>query len=131
MKALYETYKDLVEFRIVYINEAHAADSDRPVEYAEEKGIKEHTNYKDRCYTADMMMAEEKVTIPCVIDNMDNKVNLAYNAHPDRLFLVRKDGRLAVAAGRGPKGFKPALEKANKWLEQYKETGAEPEISSN
>jgi hypothetical protein len=128
MKAMYEVYKDLVEFRIVYINEAHAADSDRPVEYAVDKGIKKHTNYTDRCYTADMMMAEENVTIPCLIDNMDNKVNVAYNAHPDRLFLVRKDGTLAVAAGRGPKGFKPALEKANKWLEQYKRTGAEPEI---
>ena len=76
-------------------------------------------------------MAEENVTIPCIIDNMDNKVNLAYNAHPDRLFLIRKDGTLAVAAGRGPKGFKPALEKANEWLEQYKKTGAEPESSSN
>jgi len=62
---------------------------------------------------------------------MDSKVNLAYNADPDRLFLVRKDGRLAVAAGRGPKGLKPALEKANEWLEQYKNTGEKPEIERN
>jgi hypothetical protein len=62
------------------------------------------------------LKAVENITIPCNIDNMDNKVNLVYNAHPDRLFLVRKDRRLAVAAGRDPWGFVPALEEANKWL---------------
>ena len=38
---------------------------------------------------------------------MDNKVNRAYAAAPDRLYLVGKDGRVAYRGGRGPFGFKP------------------------
>lgn len=126
---MYTDYKDIAEFRIVYINEAHAADDSRPVPYAIDLGINEAKDYSQRCTTAEMMMKEEKVTIPCLIDNMDNKVSQAYRAHPDRLYLVRKDGKLAVAAARGPWGFKPALEETEKWLTQYKETGEEPDLS--
>ena len=37
MNEMYETYKEVAEFRIVYIREAHAADSDRPNKLAKEK----------------------------------------------------------------------------------------------
>lgn len=123
---MYDMYKDIAEFRIVYIDEAHALDDLRPVRYAVDLGIKEHKNIGERCTTADMMMANEHITIPCIVDNMDNKVNAAYNAHPDRIFVVRKDGRLAVAGDHGPWGFKPALQKTKKWLEEYKKNGKEP-----
>lgn len=116
---------------MIYINEAHAADGDWPVEYAKKKGINEHTNFGERCTTAQMLLDEKKLTIPCLIDGMDNAVNLAYKAHPDRIFLVRTDGRLAVAADRGPWGFKPGLEATEKWLSQMKETGTEPDLITN
>jgi hypothetical protein len=32
----------------------------------------------------------------------------AYNALPDRLYLIGKDGRIAFKGGHGPLGFKPA-----------------------
>jgi len=63
-----------------------------------------------------------------LIDGMDNKVNEAYKAHPDRIFVVRKDGKVAVAAARGPFGYVPALEQTKKWLADYKKTGAEPKL---
>lgn len=113
---------------MVYINEAHAADGSWPVPYAKEKGINEHTNYGERCTTAQMLLDEKKLTIPCIIDGMDNKVNEAYKAHPDRVFLVRKDGKLAVAAARGPWGFKPGLTATEEWLAEFKDTGEEPEL---
>lgn len=119
MQKLYEEYRGVAEFRIVYINEAHAADGDWPVKYAEEKGITEATNYGERCTTAEMMLVEERVTIPCIIDNMDNHVNQSYSAWPDRLFLVEPNGRLAVAGKRGPWGFKPAIAEAEEWLAAY------------
>jgi hypothetical protein len=128
MEKMYRDYKDIAEFRIVYIREAHAADSTWPVGYAKEKGITEHKNYGERCMVAERMMEEENVTIPCIIDEFDNKVNAAYKAWPTRLFVVRRDGRLAVAAGRGPWGFKPALKKAKAWLAEYGKSGEEPEL---
>jgi len=124
---MYETYKKIAEFRIVYIREAHAADSDWPMKYAKEKGITEHKNFGQRCTTAEMMMTEKNVTIPCIIDNMDNSVNDSYKAWPTKVFLVRKDGKLGVAAKQGPWGYKPGLKETLNWLSQYKKTGKEPE----
>ena len=120
---MYQEYKDIAEFRIVYISEAHAIDDSRPIEFAELKGIYEHKDLGQRCSTAEMMMQEENITIPCIIDDMDNNVSDAYKALPDRLYVVRKDGRLAIAGERGPRGLRPALAETWVWLAKYRETG--------
>ena len=128
MEQMYQDYRDIAEFYIVYISEAHAEDDKYPVGYARELGIKEHKTFGQRCKVADKLVLDKKLTIPCLIDGMDNAVADAYQAWPDRIYLVRKDGRLGVAAGRGPWGFKPALRKAGTWLASYKDTGDEPDI---
>lgn len=51
-----------------------------------------------------------------LIDNMDNAVEEAYAAWPDRLYVVGKDGAIVYKGGAGPQGFNPremeeALEK--------------------
>ena len=125
---MYKSYKDIVEFRLVYISEAHAVDDRRPVPYAIEKNISEHQTYDDRCTVAGRLLTDEKLTIPSIVDSMDNKVAEDYEAHPNRIFLVRKDGRLGVAGGLGPKGWDPALKELKIWLEEYKKTGLEPEL---
>lgn len=130
MQELYEEFGDLAEFRIVYINEAHAEDSSWPVPYAAEKGIGEHEDYGARCSTAEMLLTDKELTIPCIIDGMDNAVNQAYNGWPDRVFVVRTDGRLAVAAAKGPWGFVPGLTAAREWLETFQETGTEPVLDA-
>lgn len=129
MEAMYQEYKDIAEFRMVYINEAHAADSDWSVEYAEELGINDHKNYEDRCQTADMLITDKELTIPTVIDGVDNAVNRAYSAWPDRIFLIRTDGRLAVAGGQGPWGYVPAMNEAKSWLKELRETKMEPALA--
>lgn len=126
MEQMYQDYKDIAAFRIVYIREAHAADSDRPVNYAKEKDITQHRNYGERCTVAQLLVEEKKLNIPAIIENMGNEVDKAYHAAPTRAFLVRKDGKLGVAGGRGPRGFKPAFDEIGEWLKKYKETGREP-----
>ncbi len=128
MQKMYEDYRDQVEFRLVYIKEAHAADGSWPVGYAKEKKILEHTDYEHRCSTASRFLTDESLTIPTIIDGMDNKVNEAYKGWPDRVYLVRKDGKLGVASQRGPWGFVPALNAAKEWLAYYKKTGKEMEL---
>jgi hypothetical protein len=113
---------------MVYITEAHAADGRRPVDYAKELNIFEHKEIGDRCETAERLFKDKELTIPCVIDGMENLVNKAYSAHPDRIFVVRSDGRLAVAGDRGPFGFEPAMNDARKWLEAFRKNEAEPEL---
>jgi hypothetical protein len=129
MEQMYQDYKDIAEFRIVYIREAHAADSDWPVPYAKDKGINNHKDFGARCAVAHSLVKEKKLTIPFIIDNMDNKTNEAYSAWPDRVFLVRTDGRLAVAGNRGPWGFGPAIAEAEEWLAAFKKSGVEPELN--
>ena len=128
MESMYRSYKDIAEIRLVYIREAHAAGSGREVDYAVELDITQAKTYDQRCTTADMLLNAKSLTIPFVVDGIQNQVDAAYSAFPDRVFLVRQDGRLAVAAARGPRGFAPALSKANAWLEEFKRTGKEPNL---
>jgi hypothetical protein len=48
-----------------------------------------------------------------VVDRVDNAVASAYGGWPDRLYLIRSDGRIVFQGGEGPFGFKPEeLERA-------------------
>lgn len=128
MEALYQEFRDIAEFRLIYIREAHAADGNRPVDYAKTKGIFEHQTTADRCSTAKELIKDNELTIPCFADWMDDQVNQAYSAWPDRIFVVRTDGRLAIAAERGPRGFEPALKATRRWLEAFKQSQVEPPL---
>lgn len=128
MQKMYEDYQDVVDFYLVYIKEAHAADGVWPVPYAKELGITEHANFGERCQVAEKLFADKKLTIPCLVDGMKDEANKAYKAWPDRIFVIRTDGRLAVAAKRGPFGFKPALEQTGEWLAELRKTGREPPL---
>ena len=130
MQKLYDSYKDIVEFRLVYINEAHAADGRSMQRIGKDLGVFEHKDYGERCEVAGRMLSDKKLTIPTVIDGMDNKVGEAYSAWPDRIYVVRKDGTLGVASGRGPWGFVPALEQTGEWLAEFKKSGKELELET-
>lgn len=128
MERMYNEYKDIVDFYIVYIREAHASDSNWPVAYAKEKGIRQHKDFGERCSVAESLVKDKKLTIPFLIDDMDNTVGDAYQAWPDRAYLVRSDGKLAVAGERGPWGFAPALTQIRDWLAEFRERGREPDL---
>lgn len=55
-----------------------------------------------------------KLSLPCVIDEMNNGADDAYAAWPDRMFVVGTDGRIAYAGRQGPWGFKPG--EVERWL---------------
>ena len=52
--------------------------------------------------------ASVELTIPQLVDDMSNTVAQAFNAMPDRLFVVGADGKIAYRGARGPRGFKVA-----------------------
>ena len=128
MEKMYRKYGDIAAFYIVYISEAHAEDDKHPVPYAKKLGIKEHKTYADRCVVASLLKRDKKLTIHCLVDEIDNRVEKIYKGWPDRVFLIRKDGRLGVAGMRGPWGFGAAVNEAREWLAQYKKTGREPAL---
>lgn len=54
-----------------------------------------------------------ELSIPTLIDDMENSTDRKYYALPDRLYLIGRDGRIAYRGAPGPWGFVAAeLEKA-------------------
>jgi len=99
-----------VQFYVVYIREAHAADSSWPILAKGFPVLLDPETGKERAEAAGQCMVAMQIKeIPALIDDMDDSVNKAYNAWPDRLFLVDTKGRIAFRADRGPWGFKPDL----------------------
>ena len=47
-----------------------------------------------------------ELTMPQLVDDMKDTVAQAYNAMPDRLFILGADGKIAYRGARGPRGFK-------------------------
>jgi type I thyroxine 5'-deiodinase len=101
---MFETYNKDVEFFVVYIREAHAIDSRLPMEFGM---IEDPVTGLERMAVASQCMADLDLPIPAIVDQMDDAVNLAYRAWPDRLYLVGKDGKIAYSGGPGPFMFLP------------------------
>jgi len=47
------------------------------------------------------------LTMPVLLDGMDNAVSRAYNAWPERLYVISPEGRVVYQGSKGPYGFKP------------------------
>jgi type I thyroxine 5'-deiodinase len=46
-----------------------------------------------------------KMTMPLLVDEIDDRVGHAYSGMPDRLYVIGGDGRVVYKGGRGPFGF--------------------------
>jgi len=93
---------------VVYIREVH------PVGPRQSKGnrkrkvqITQPKTFEERVAVARTCMRELKLSIPAVVDGMDDKVSKEYAGFPDRLYIVDKEGKVAFKGERGPRGFKP------------------------
>lgn len=96
------SFGEKVEFLFIYTREAHAADSSRPAM----KEVEQPISTEERRGVAAEFLDEMKLEIPAVLDNIDDKTSSDYASLPDRLYLVGKDGKIAYAGEKGPRGFK-------------------------
>ena len=97
-----------MQFVVVYIAEAHALDGASPNTMRNAPLVEEPISFEERYAIAGTCMAGLSLQrLPAVVDGMNNAVNRAYQAQPDRLYLVGKDGKIAYAGRRGPRGFNP------------------------
>ena len=105
---MYAKYRDRVEFLVVYIREAHPTDGWQVPQNVREKVLfVQPTSFDDRQQVAKQMCSVLKLSLPTVIDGLDDKVNQAYAGWPDRLYLVGRDGKIAFKGRMGPGGFRP------------------------
>ena len=99
---MYEKYKAKADFLWVYIREAHPTGSRRPAKHVE---IEQPADFARRLEVATTCCTELKLTLPQLVDDMQDTVAKAYNAMPDRLFVLAADGTVAYRGDRGPRGF--------------------------
>lgn len=92
----------------VYIKEAHPTDGWRFTSN-DKAGIKiaQATKFEERVEAACACCEALNMTVPIIVDGIDNRVGEAYSGFPDRLYLVDTDGKVAYKGGRGPFGFIP------------------------
>jgi hypothetical protein len=107
-----------VEFFVVYIREAHPTD-----EWQVESNEHDHVLYtqpttlEERTAVASACALRLELTMPVLIDDLENTTDRQYYALPDRLYLIGRDGRIVYRGLPGPFGFIVAeLEQA---LERY------------
>ena len=62
---------------------------------------------EERIAVAKTCVEKMNLTITSIIDGMDNKVGMVYDAWPDRLYIVDKEGKIAYKGEKGPGGFRP------------------------
>jgi hypothetical protein len=71
------------------------------------------TTFGGRLEVAEKCSSALKMSIPLVVDDVDDRVGHLYSGMPDRLYLIDRRGRVAYKGGRGPFGFTPGeLEQA-------------------
>jgi alkylhydroperoxidase family enzyme len=104
---LHQRFKDRVQFVAVYVREAHPTDGWR-MESNDRAGISlsQPKELLERVGVAQQCCAALEITMPMVVDEMNDRVGHAYSGMPDRLYLLDKNSNVVYKGGRGPFGFK-------------------------
>ena len=79
----------------------------RGVKIAQPRTLDERAAVAERCSST------LKMSMPLVVDTLDDTAGHAYSGMPSRLYLIDRQGKVVFQSGRGPFGFRPAeLEQA-------------------
>ncbi len=105
---MHKRYAGAAAFYVIYIREAHPTDG-WSLESNEREGIRlaQPLTAAEREKAARCFCDSRPVTIPVLVDGVDNAVGEAYSGFPDRLYVIDRRGRVAYKGGRGPMGFDP------------------------
>lgn len=108
IEKLYERYKERCNFFLIYVREAHPSDG-WWMQSNQRVGIdlKQPTENDSRRAIAETCQKHLDLSIPFLVDTVDDRVGSAYSGMPNRLYLIDNQGRIAFKNGRGPFGFHP------------------------
>ena len=69
--------------------------------------IDDPTTLLGRAKVARSCTAGLNLSIPTVVDDMQDTVNQLYKAWPERIYVIGRDRKIAYKSGIGPWGFRP------------------------
>ncbi|MBW2370239.1 MAG: hypothetical protein JRH15_20405 [Deltaproteobacteria bacterium] len=116
-KKLYAKYHTEVEFATIYIREAHPTDRwwlaetkimglvGRILNPYVSFNTKSPATMQERRQVAGACKQALLGDIPIYVDEMDDKIDLAYVGWPTRVYFVGLDGRIVYDSGMGPFGL--------------------------
>jgi hypothetical protein len=105
---MHQRYKDRAAFLAIYVREAHPTDGWR-IPFNDKVGIsiQQPKTEKERTKVAEQCCATLEITMPLLVDGLNDHAGHAYSGMPDRLFVIDRQGKVTYKGGRGPFGFKP------------------------
>ena len=106
MERLYGQYQDEIEFFVVYVQEAHPTDGwQTDSNVADGVLLRQHQSFEEREEAAQTCSIDLHISIPTLVEEMDNVIDEAYGAAPERLYLIGKEGNVFYHGGAGPHLF--------------------------
>ena len=69
--------------------------------------VKQPKTLEERAKVAGSCVADLKLSIPCLVDDLRNTAQKAYAGWPDRLYVIDAAGTVVFRGEPGPRGFKP------------------------
>lgn len=108
IEKLYERYKDRAKFYLVYVREAHPAESWWMMSN-KKVGIDVAQPVSDDQRRAVAQTCQQRLDleVPFLVDTVDDLVGGVYSGMPNRLYLIDSAGKIAFKNARGPFGFHP------------------------
>lgn len=113
---LYKTYRDRVHFYLVYVREAHPTDG--WVMPNNQFQIRQPQSVEERRKVAQAFADKLKVSIPILVDSIDDQVERTYACWPNRMYILDADGKIADKGSAGPGGVSGSARKAASILDK-------------
>jgi Iodothyronine deiodinase len=105
LNQLQTEFRERVDFYVVYIQEAHP-EGELLFGRGGMPGVHPPTTLDERATMADACSIAE-FQLQFLLDDLQDSTADAYDAEPDRLYLIDAEGRVAYKGGHGPQGFQP------------------------
>lgn len=101
-KQLVKDFRDVVDFLVIYIAEAHSTDG---WAFTNNFDINQHQSLEDRLSAARILLQKDPLC-PVVVDEMSNNASIKYGALPERLYVLQA-GKVVYKGAIGPWGYDP------------------------
>ncbi len=100
---MHQKYKRNVAFFLIYIREAHPGQNLKDVD-GKKRTFGKTASVDDRRDAAKACLTSLGLTMPFLIDDMDDAVEKAYAGWPNRIYVIDIDGKVAMKGPKGPRG---------------------------
>ena len=116
VEQLHARYKDRVHCYLIYVREAHPTDG-----WAlpnNQFRIRSPQSIDERRRVAQAFAAKLKVTMPILVDTLDDQVEKTYACWPNRMYILDAEGRIVDKGSAGPDGVSGSAKRAASVLDR-------------